>query len=105
MKMNEAETIPITPMLAKMQSVKTQSQAIGEFIEWLATRYTICERHEHDENDCRGVSGYRICGFREGEFFPATIQIERLLAEFFEINLDEADREKRAILEALQSRA
>jgi len=44
------------------------------------------------------------CCMHEGELVPEQVQIERTLAEFFEIDLDKVERERRAILDALQNK-
>ena len=73
------------PECDKMRAVKEKSQAIGEFLEWL-----------HSEKDitlCRleGNYDYRIIN----------ISTEKLLAEFFDIDLNKVEEEKRAILNLL----
>jgi len=78
-----------TPMLDKMLSVKDKSQCIGEFIEWLGCREPklyLCEVDQDAE-----------------QFYPSFPGIEKLLAEFFEIDLEEADRERLQILNAIRS--
>lgn len=80
---------PPKPTLDRMLAVKEQSQLCGEFLEWLQYRYTLCHRPTRD---------------RWNHYTPAAIDIESLLADFFEIDLDEADREKREILEELRCR-
>ena len=74
------------PELAKMQEVQTQSQAIGEFIEWL------------------GQNGMAICtseeGLRGDRFYPVMVPTEELLARHFDVDLQAAEKERRAILVA-----
>jgi hypothetical protein len=116
-----------TPTLDQMQAVKVQSQAIGEFIEWLQSEkgWELAYRHKHTD-DCfsHGTEAvpipdygrsYKIgeyrkkyadekwlsCGCGAGQFMPAAYTIEKLLAEFFQIDLQKADNEKRALLEEL----
>lgn len=67
--------LPETPELDKLTALKERSQPIGEFLEWLS--------FEKDIN------------------LPGTI--ERLLAEYFDIDLDEVEWEKRAILAHIQA--
>lgn len=75
------------PQLAKMQAVQEQSQAIGEFIDWL------------------GQNGMVICasedGMRGGRFYPVMVPTEELLARHFEVDLRAAEKERRATLAAL----
>lgn len=75
-----------TPTLDKMLAVKDQSQAIGEFLDWL--------------DDVKGVE-LVVLSHEGSGYDPFHYSTERLLAEFFGIDLDAADREKRAILAEL----
>lgn len=97
-----AKTIP-TPEIDKMHAVKEQSQAIGEFLEWLQQEkaWELAAYHQHEEA-CYDDEGDRTCGMRTSEPFIVNYSIERLLAEYFEIDLKKVDDEKRAILESLQ---
>lgn len=72
------------PEHAKLAAVKDHSQAIGEFIEFC---------------------GYTLCEYDEGEpqWRPVQRSIERLLADYFDIDLDVIEAEKRAMLEALRA--
>jgi hypothetical protein len=80
------------PELAKMAKVKLEGQVIGDFLEWLRQEkdWRLCEAHQHDDG-CDGACnrGYELVGF----------STEKLLAEFFEIDLDKVEQEKRAILD------
>lgn len=79
------------PECEKMDAIRDQSQAIGEFLEWLS----------HDKN-------FSICSFYNpgdhcfGEFRPITDGVEQLLAEFFCINLKKIEKEKRQMLDELR---
>ena len=64
------------PEHIKLDEVKEQSQVCGEFYEWLEKKHIIRPRNSKP--------------------------IERLLAEFFEIDLDKLEREKRDMLEDLR---
>lgn len=98
-----------TPMLEKMQAVKHQSQAIGEFLEWLRSekRWELCDRHEHHKDCYRNgdTESRPVCGAYNDQLFPVTFSIEKLLAEYFGIDLQKADEEKRALLDSLQKPA
>jgi hypothetical protein len=81
-----------TPECDKMLAVKDKSQVIGEFIEWLESKkeLSLC-RYEDSE-------------FGDGVYFPYYMGTEELLAEFFGIDLDKAEKEKKEILKALRSK-
>ena len=44
-----------------------------------------------------------LCEENRDEFYPVRIPIERLLAEYFEIDLDKVEAERRAILGGLRA--
>lgn len=89
-----------TPETDKMIAVKDKSQAIGEFIEWLGdngmaiVRYATKEDMFDDEGERNGI--------HEGDYLTMLTSIEKLLARYFGVDLNKAEKEKRAILESLQ---
>jgi hypothetical protein len=103
---------PKTPTLEKMKSVKDKSQAIGEFLDvFLAEKgVQLGAPHIHNKN-CLGWDERRNrynpgphgrCSWYSGQFEPFHYTVEKLLAEFFGIDLNKAEEEKRALLEHLQ---
>lgn len=72
--------MPTCPECEKLTAASSESQVIGEFIEWLQETY------------CDDVEMPRV-------------SIERLLAEFFEIDLDKVEVERRALLDFIQEEA
>jgi len=76
------------PEHEKLHKVKRESQAIGEFIEWL---------------NGQGVHLCRIPPEFDHTYYPIHRSIEELLAEHFGINLDEIEREKRHMLDEIQA--
>ncbi len=101
---------PPTPELDKLKAVAPFSQKIGEFLDiFLAEKgIQLGKPHVHDER-CNGWdaerkcynpgSGLGGCSFCTGEFESCYQPVEKLLAEFFEIDLDKVESERRAILE------
>lgn len=75
-----------TPELEKIQANREKSQTIGEFLEWLQSEKGF-QIGEYDKND---------------RLMPVHHSVEKLLAEFFGINLIEAERERQALLKSLQ---
>lgn len=73
-----------TPELDKMIAVKSESQAIGGFLDWLQNEKnrSICEMDPE-----------------QGEYYPVYKSIEAMLAEYFEIDLNKIEHERTAILE------
>jgi hypothetical protein len=116
------------PEHTKLRAIKNESQAIGAFLEWLREekRIAFCTYREAGDNGEPAAiwkPGYekperpglvdRICGRAEEnpdyESWPAgyqevfAIRIPNVLAEYFEIDLDKIEDEKRAMLEELRA--
>lgn len=81
----------ITPTLDHIEVVKEDSQLCGEFLEWLMSKYYVIDKKESQE---------------QLYLYPASsyINIEKLLAEFFGVDLSVAESEKQQILKELQTR-
>lgn len=75
--------------LDKMVEIKEQAELCSEFLDWFLQKYTVFERRTR-ESPYENVMG-------AGDY----INKEKLLAEFFEINLQEAEKEKQALLRQL----
>jgi hypothetical protein len=74
------------PQLARMQEVQEASQAIGEFLEWLSEqRIDLCSV---------------IPGSGHDRWAPITDGAEKLLARYFDVDLNAVERERRAVLAA-----
>jgi len=78
------------PMLEKMKAITNESQICGQFLEWLQTKYFMIS-HEERFNEAYVSVG-----------FSSFINIEKLLAEYFDIDLEEAEREKRELLDQIK---
>lgn len=82
-----------TPNLDKMLKVHDSSQAIGEFTAWLREQgisFMVWRRHNE------AVPG--------GEWSGIGDDTEHLLARFFDVDLEAADQERRALLEYRKKR-
>lgn len=75
------------PTLDKMLQIQKQSQLCGEFLEWLQSKYSMFDKRVSRESPFVNVMG-------TGDY----INTEKLLAEFFGINLEEAEREREELL-------
>lgn len=80
-----------TPTLDRMVEIQEQSQLCGEFLDWFLKKYTVFDRKQKRESPFADVMG-------NGDY----INKEKLLAEFFDIDLDEAEKERKSILSAMQ---
>lgn len=77
-------------MLDKMLVIQRQSEVCGEFLDWFLQKYTVFEKMKKRESSFNNADG-------TGDY----INKERLLAEFFEIDLEEVERERQFILKSL----
>ena len=100
--MTEKKT-PDCPECERLAAVAPVSQEIGRFLDWLREEknWTLADYHEHSE-ECYGENGYRICGYAKDSLAPVHFQPEKLLAEFFGIDLTKIENERRALLESLR---
>lgn len=107
------------PEHEKLQAIKDESQAIGEFIE--DGPYTLCEwknspdvprwidsrtgtdktPHHRDVSPFATHSVANPDWFDEG-YYPIHKSINQILADHFDIDLDKIEREKRAMLDELR---
>ena len=74
------------PEHEKLKVVSDESQAVGEFVDWLGNE--------------RGIFLAEQKGF---EFFPMSVSIQSLLSEFFEIDMNKIEAEKRQMLDELRN--
>lgn len=100
--------------LKKMEEVREKSQEIGEFIQWLfdtkkyrIAKYLTDEEYESEDNVSYVDGLYEVEQFKrhqigKEELMPIHIDIEKLLAEYFEINLAKVEEERRAILKEIR---
>lgn len=75
------------PEHKKLTAIAEQSQSIGEFIDWLQTS-----------------KGYEICYYTDDDADPLAKvpkSINDLLADYFKIDQDKLEEEKREMLELL----
>lgn len=78
------------PECEKMQGVKDKSQAIGEFLEWLGSEKEVfLAKWELDEYEDEYITRFLYSA-------------EKLLAEFFNIDLNKVEQERRQILSELK---
>ena len=79
--------------LEKMKDVQKESQAIGEFLEWLNTKgWFICQWFEDEDSG------------EEEQLLPIHKGIEQLLAEYYHIDLVKVEQEKKEILDDFNER-
>jgi len=79
-----------TPNLDKVQEVSDQSHQIGEFLEWL------------ENNDIVLAQFHRPTQLPADCLMPLNKKIEEILADYFEIDLVQMEKEKCMLLEKLR---
>ena len=88
----------------KLEKVSKDSQKIEKFLNWLRNEkeFVISEYTDNENNcDCScDCDGDCDCG--ESEILvPANRSIDALLADYFKIDMDKVEEERRAILSSL----
>ncbi len=90
--MTQEEHNAAYPQHAKLRAVKEESQAIGAFLDWL--------QHEREPR-------VLLCNQEPGDNFPGidwtATPVEKLLAEYFGVNLVELENEKERMLDAIRA--
>jgi len=73
------------PEHIKLKAISQFSQKIGEFVDWLSE------------------SQIQLCKPEKYGYSPVRTPIQKLLAEFFEIDLNRIEEEKQQMLEELRA--
>lgn len=83
------------PEHEKLKEVQDQSQIIGEFLEWLRGKYELCEF----KDEC---SECFECGEVVEGYYPIAFNIEKILADYYDVDLNKLEQEKREMIKSLQ---
>ena len=90
-----------TPQLNKLAAVSKSSQVIGEFLD--TSPYTLCEVVPCKQfHPTPRAAEYCTVG---QHLVPTSKTIQQILAEYFGIDLQEVERERRMILRGVQEAA
>lgn len=95
------------PECDKMLSVRNDSNAIGNFMEWLQgeRKLILCREITRKEVEKSVDAGMEDeIEYKEGDLIPDHTGIEALLAEYFDIDLKKVEEEKQAILQHLRKK-
>ena len=87
------------PEHQKLQAVREKSQAIGEFLEWLrnAKGFRLAQWMKVPDESAFAAEGDEVDELVEQ--FP---NVEKLLAEHFQIDLGKLEQEKQAMLDEVR---
>lgn len=83
------------PECEKLKEVSEDSNKIGAFLDWLMYDKGIVLSKEY-EGECEH------CERSIDQLFPIDVNIEQLLADYFEIDLYKVEEERRKMLEILK---
>lgn len=78
------------PMLEKLRRVEEKSHLCGEFLDFIRSKYVLFDP---------SIPREQFAYVSSGDF----INSEKLLAEFFDIDLEQAEEERQQILKSLHS--
>lgn len=83
------------PEHEKLSGVQVESQAIGQFIDWLQDEKGVFLAVEatHKEENISGIGNHEVT-----ETVPYRFRIDEVLAEYFGIDLRVLESERRAML-------
>ena len=102
--------------LEKMEGVRERSQAIGEFLDWLfdtknyhIAKYLTDEEYESEDNvhwvdRLYGKEQFKRHTIGKEELMHIHIDIEKLLAEYFEIDLAQVEKDRRETLKEIMEK-
>ena len=84
----------------KIRALGSGNQTAGEFLDWLLQEkgYSLCE---HREEERRDLEGGHVRVTPEGHY-PIYTTTEKLLYEFFGIDFNKIEMEKRAMLQQMR---
>ena len=89
------------PMHAKLAAVKDQSQACGDFLDWLSSKGLFLAAFHTHKTSCYRL-GLLTCGFSDRYPYRVGGQIDELLAQFFGVDLKKLELEKRKMAPSLR---
>ena len=99
------------PEHEKLKVIADTSQAIGEFLDWLQAerKISLTEWREWEEEKPQFMATHQGVGslddtvmVKRKEYVPIYTSISKLLAEFFKIDLNKIEEEKRAMIKMLR---
>lgn len=88
-----------TPELEKIATNRDESQKLGEFLHWLRQEQELhlCTY----DGECEGDYAKFVDG--HGVYSETPLTPEKLLALYFEVDLDKAEKERRGLLDELRA--
>lgn len=91
---------PPCPECEKLTKVSEESNKIGNFLDWMYSRgLVLCTWEENDDED---TNDYLPDILVPASKYRTHSGIENLLAEYFGVDLDKVEKERRALLDWLR---
>ncbi|QGZ16778.1 hypothetical protein PBI_DEWDROP_131 [Microbacterium phage Dewdrop] len=81
------------PEHEKLKAISGKSQEIGQFLEWM----------QSEKGYQVGIFGDADSGENPDRLYPTYLNIQELLADYFEIDLKVIEQEKRAMLDSIRA--
>lgn len=93
---------PACPECEKLAAIADNSNPIGAFLDWLEStqQIVLCRWEDNDDEDTNDYLPHLLMPTE----FRGSNGINKLLALYFNIDLDKVEQERRALLEWLQER-
>ena len=92
----------------KLAAVSKDSNKIGAFLDWLIEqkKYYMAQTHTH-QDECfvdpdTDNDDDAECGYKQDESHPIHLNIELLLSEYFKVDMNKVEKERRQILADLR---
>ncbi len=91
------------PEHEKLKALDNKNIVCGNFLEWLQDTkgYVLCEEHEHTSY-CYDEEGNMNCEYGNGDMMPVRLNIESILADYFDINTKKLEEEKDKMLKDMR---
>lgn len=102
--MSAVDDVDTTELNKQLEVIKSgRAKTVEEFIDWLgANGYAILKRCPSTEPDHLGAGRY--CGICSNSGFTGPVyDFEQIMADHFGIDRDKIEKERRALLKALES--
>ena len=88
---------PECPECEKLLAISPDSNKIGDFLDWLDSNdITLCKYHSQVKTWNDEHTDYYI---DPAGYYPVRANFEKLLAEYFKIDLDKVEAERKSLLD------
>lgn len=89
----------------KLMALNGENQTLGLFLEWLQQRVVFADYHEHTDWCYDEWEDAPNCELSEGTPYPVHRSIQDWLAEYYGIDQNKLEDEKRQMLEVIRAQS